>query len=323
MKFFWARSLLLIVTVSATVATVFLPISPATAADVCKPEVVDFYFKHPQSMEYPDELTIIDLDVVWILKGINCSDAELNKWKWKVPYIFNGDVTNVNGSNPTFDGVTADPFKEIKEAAQPNPFRPGTFLASTKMSRPVYVGGRAAVIYITAHPILYRQAIPSENYYQAEITKYYEDQCTTFTIKHAMEHFDDSNWPRKPPEIPDCGEKTDTSEQSANTSPPKANIGKGPTYTSSNLDANIGSLDNPLAAETVSGVIAQSIRIMLILAGLLAVVVITIAGFQLVVSGENPDTRATAIRSITWSVVGLIVSILSFSIVAIVQRLIS
>lgn len=89
------------------------------------------------------------------------------------------------------------------------------------------------------------------------------------------------------------------------------------------FDASIGNFQNPIASDTVSGLIAQAIKILLALSGLSAVAVIAIAGFQLVVTGEDPTKRAVAIKSITWAIIGLILAILSFSIVAIVQRLIS
>ncbi|MBL8029852.1 MAG: hypothetical protein JNN11_01245 [Candidatus Doudnabacteria bacterium] len=62
-----------------------------------------------------------------------------------------------------------------------------------------------------------------------------------------------------------------------------------------------------------------------LLAGLAiwAVIAIIIAGFRMVLAAGNEEAIATAKRSITWAILGLVVAILSFSIVAIVQNLLN
>lgn len=101
------------------------------------------------------------------------------------------------------------------------------------------------------------------------------------------------------------------------------NPSRSANFAGFNPDQQVGILENPLSSETVSGLIAQIIKILLILVGSSAVIVIAISGFQLVLGGGAPDKRATAIKSITWAIAGLILSLLSFSIVAILQRIIS
>jgi hypothetical protein len=44
-------------------------------------------------------------------------------------------------------------------------------------------------------------------------------------------------------------------------------------------------------------------------------------GFQMVISSGNPDALKTAKATITWAILGLVVALLSYSIVGIVQSL--
>lgn len=89
------------------------------------------------------------------------------------------------------------------------------------------------------------------------------------------------------------------------------------------LDQSVGEFANPIESRNLPELIVRGIRVMLALVGGAATIVIVIAGFQLVVSGSIPAKRTAAIRAITWAVAGLILSLMSFSIVAILQNIIS
>ncbi len=89
-----------------------------------------------------------------------------------------------------------------------------------------------------------------------------------------------------------------------------------------NYDASIGNFFNPLDAESIPELIVRLTRILFVLTGIVAVIVIIIAGFRMVVDSGNETQMAKAKAAITWAVVGLMVSILAFSIVAIIQRII-
>lgn len=88
-------------------------------------------------------------------------------------------------------------------------------------------------------------------------------------------------------------------------------------------DQRVDVFANPLESETVGGLIVRIVQMLLILAGLSATAVIAISGFQLVLSAGAPEKRASAIKAITGAIIGLIVAVLSFSIVAILKRIIS
>jgi hypothetical protein len=89
-----------------------------------------------------------------------------------------------------------------------------------------------------------------------------------------------------------------------------------------NLDQEIGRFWNPFQFESVPELLANLLRILFVLIGIAAVVVIIIAGFRMVLASGNEDELTKAKKAITWAIIGLIVSLMSFSIVAIIQRLI-
>lgn len=90
------------------------------------------------------------------------------------------------------------------------------------------------------------------------------------------------------------------------------------------LDDPIGSFFNPLSGHVSSApqLITALIRILFALIGIVAVVVIIVAGFRMVTSSGSEEQITKAKKAITWAIIGLVVSLLSFSIVAIIQRLI-
>ncbi len=107
-----------------------------------------------------------------------------------------------------------------------------------------------------------------------------------------------------------------------NNSVPNEDIKTDTDFTLVNLDDPIGTFDNLLNFGSVPEAIVSLIRILFILIGISAVIVIIIAGFRMVVDSGNETQMKKAKEAITWSIVGLIVSILAFSIVAIIQRII-
>jgi hypothetical protein len=56
--------------------------------------------------------------------------------------------------------------------------------------------------------------------------------------------------------------------------------------------------------------------------GVIAIVMIVIAGFRMVISGGNESQVKAAKSQLTWAVLGLILALLAYTIVAIVQNII-
>ncbi len=115
---------------------------------------------------------------------------------------------------------------------------------------------------------------------------------------------------------------TNTNNENSNSgggTEPDTNVG---VISNIDYDASVGSFFNPLETESVPALVASAVKILLSLAGMVAVLVIIIAGFRMVAGGGNPDEIKKAKAAITWAIIGLVVSLLSFSIVAIIQRII-
>ena len=88
------------------------------------------------------------------------------------------------------------------------------------------------------------------------------------------------------------------------------------------FDQELGTFSNPLNAETLPELMATILRILFALIGIISVIIIIIAGFRMVLASGNEAELTKAKQAITWAIIGLIVALMSFSIVAIVQKLI-
>lgn len=89
-----------------------------------------------------------------------------------------------------------------------------------------------------------------------------------------------------------------------------------------NYDTVIGNFENPLKANSIPELLVRLMRILLGLIAAVAVVVIIVSGFRMVFSQGNPVALTKAKAAITWAIIGLIVALMAFSIIAILQRLI-
>ncbi len=89
------------------------------------------------------------------------------------------------------------------------------------------------------------------------------------------------------------------------------------------FDTVLGTFSNPLEFETLPELIIRLINILLMLAAMVSVLVIIAGGFNLVTANGNETKITKGKRSIMWAIGGLVISLMSFSIVAIVQSIIS
>ncbi|MFA5991045.1 MAG: pilin [Candidatus Doudnabacteria bacterium] len=82
-------------------------------------------------------------------------------------------------------------------------------------------------------------------------------------------------------------------------------------------------LYNPIpTAPDLTSLLIKIMRGFILITGIWAVAFIVIGGFKMVISQGNEEAVAAAKKSIMWSVIGLIVVLLAFSIIAIIQNLI-
>lgn len=117
-----------------------------------------------------------------------------------------------------------------------------------------------------------------------------------------------------------CDKTSGSSNANSNTAA-QVNTSVGVSMSGS-LDDNLGYFFNPLEKETLPQLFASILRILFVLIGTVAVIIIIIAGFRMVMSSGNEAELTKAKQALTWAIVGLIVALMSFSIVAIVQKLI-
>lgn len=91
------------------------------------------------------------------------------------------------------------------------------------------------------------------------------------------------------------------------------------------FDKTLGTLFNPLTSDMTSPaqIIVRFINIALLLVGIIAILFIIIGGFLMVTSAGNEDRIRRGKQTLIWAVAGLILSLLSFSIVAMVQSIIT
>jgi hypothetical protein len=78
---------------------------------------------------------------------------------------------------------------------------------------------------------------------------------------------------------------------------------------------------NPLPTDTLTETFLMILRGFILIIAIWAVLFIVVGGFQMVMSSGNEEAVTKAKKTITWAVLGLVVALLSFAIIAIVQNL--
>jgi len=82
-------------------------------------------------------------------------------------------------------------------------------------------------------------------------------------------------------------------------------------------DPNIG--DRPPEVSDLSALITAILNVMWVVFVVIAVVMFVVAGILFVSSQGSPEKVATARQSFIWGIVGVVVAIIAFSIIAIVE----
>ena len=87
--------------------------------------------------------------------------------------------------------------------------------------------------------------------------------------------------------------------------------------TSNVTDMGLGEVEQHLnnLPKADSSILTGIVNFALYVAGILAVVMIIVGGVQMTTSAGNPNAVAKAKRTITYSIVGLIVAVLAYAIV--------
>lgn len=106
--------------------------------------------------------------------------------------------------------------------------------------------------------------------------------------------------------------------------PPAPGAGATPGASPGGMQAQPAQvLYNPITnVPDLTSLLIKIMRGFVLIAGIWAVAFIVIGGFKMVISQGNEEAVTAARKSITWSVIGLIVVLLAFSIIAIIQNLV-
>lgn len=83
-----------------------------------------------------------------------------------------------------------------------------------------------------------------------------------------------------------------------------------------------GQIVNPISYNSLGELIVALIRFLLIMVGSLSVLFIIIGAVRMVTSAGNEKAVTAGKQTIQWAVLGLVVALMSFSIIAMVQNLI-
>lgn len=100
------------------------------------------------------------------------------------------------------------------------------------------------------------------------------------------------------------------------------NNSNNPTSRGSGSDeVDIPAITDSFNGKSLSQLALQLIRILFLLIIIAAVIVIVVAGFRMTTGGGNPEQIKKAKKAIVWAILGVIVALMSYSVVEIISRL--
>jgi hypothetical protein len=88
------------------------------------------------------------------------------------------------------------------------------------------------------------------------------------------------------------------------------------------VSVDIPKIDNPTKAANLAELISKAINILLSVIAMVSVIMIIVSGFRMVAYGGNPAELGKAKAGLIWAILGLVIAVMSFSIVSIITRLI-
>lgn len=81
-------------------------------------------------------------------------------------------------------------------------------------------------------------------------------------------------------------------------------------------------LMNPLPADNLTAMFLYIVKGFLGIIGVWGVLFVIIGGFRMITAAGNEEQYIAAKKTITWAILGVVVAVMSFSIIAIVQNLV-
>ena len=81
-------------------------------------------------------------------------------------------------------------------------------------------------------------------------------------------------------------------------------------------------LINPLPVDNLTGMFLYIVKGFLAIIGVWGVLFIIVGGFRMIMASGNEEQYLAAKKTITWAILGVVIAVMSFSIIAIVQNLV-
>lgn len=160
-----------------------------------------------------------------------------------------------------------------------------------------------------------------EGVYQADVQPFDQLSSTTHTVTYWPLLWDRSQ-NRLVATAPSSMRQTMTRSDAAGTPTPTPIQTPTPTPSGGGT-IDVPQIENPTKATDLSVLISRVIRILLSLIAMASAIMIIVSGFRMVAHGGNPATLESAKKGMIWAILGLVVAIMSFSIISIIQRLAS
>lgn len=93
--------------------------------------------------------------------------------------------------------------------------------------------------------------------------------------------------------------------------------------TCANFDRPTDTLCNPLPDKNAQELVIRLLKWLMTVIAMIAVVAVVISGFRMVVSGGSEQEVKGAKKMLTWSIIGLVIASLAYSIVALTQNILT
>jgi len=93
-------------------------------------------------------------------------------------------------------------------------------------------------------------------------------------------------------------------------------------YATSTPSGTADTLINPLPVDNLTGMFLYIVKGFLAIIGVWGVLFVIIGGFRMIMAAGNEEQYLAAKKTITWAILGVVVAVMSFSIIAIVQNLV-
>lgn len=115
----------------------------------------------------------------------------------------------------------------------------------------------------------------------------------------------------------------DSTPDKSDSTPDKPDSNPSPPGSCANFDKPTDTLCNPLPDKNVQGLVIRLLKWLMTVIAMVAVVAVVISGFRMVVSGGGEQEIKGAKRMLTWSIIGLVVASLAYSIIALTQNILT